>query len=251
MNNPTYVEESNLRLLQRLRKGDIVKIPTETHTHCGIYVGEYNIVHISAALSNSCGGEVTTVNVISFMTVAKGCIAYVEYEGYASFRPLLSTQVVSVAKRSLGESLYEARFQSCQHFVDWCRSGNNRDEQEDFRKVKESGIYKGERKVIFISLYPQPEVKEESILTFVNGNVVERDIQIFRHLDRDAVAERARNGVERSYQTLVYQSVALAVVLILVLFITSNPLVAFIAALCAVPILYQHARRHTPRDTWE
>ncbi|KAH9490838.1 Phospholipase A and acyltransferase 2 [Bulinus truncatus] len=138
---PSYSEnpvvQQNQRLLGLILPGDVLKIPTECHTHYGLYVGYGNMIHIAAIKSGQHGHYDIEVKEESYMSVAKDNIVSVDNEDdcYHTDSQFSRDQIVTRAKRKLGAMKYEAIFQSCKVFVDWCRYGKQARHHENYDQL--------------------------------------------------------------------------------------------------------------------
>ena len=103
--------------------GDILKVFRGLYYHYGVYVGYNQVVHYSGA-GDSIFSEISNAQIIktSLETFANGDEVEVDY----SETPIYSgSEVARRAKAQVGKLKgdYNFIFNNCEHFANWCRTG--------------------------------------------------------------------------------------------------------------------------------
>jgi len=98
--------------------------PRLGYAHHGIYVGDGKVVHY-AGLSRALllRGPVEEVPLAQF---AGGRAVTIKHRPLPRFTPL---DIVARARSRLGEDRYRLTTNNCEHFCEWCLSGESRSEQ--------------------------------------------------------------------------------------------------------------------------
>lgn len=99
--------------------------PRRGFTHHGIYVGGGRVVHYAGLSRTLFRGPVEEVTLARF---SGGRAIYLRQGGDAHFAP---ADIVRRARSRLGEDLYRVASNNCEHFCEWCRSGESRSAQID------------------------------------------------------------------------------------------------------------------------
>ena len=96
--------------------------PRRGYTHHGIHVGGGRVVHYAGLCSGRHRGPVEEVSLACF---AQGCKVSVRptHARYAA------QEVVDRARSRLGEDRYQLSRNNCEHFCEWCISGESRSQQ--------------------------------------------------------------------------------------------------------------------------
>jgi hypothetical protein len=97
--------------------------PRRHYTHHGIYVGHGRVVHYAGLARGWWPGPVEEVSLEEF---ANGQPVAVLAEARGPFSPI---EVVARARSRLGENLYRLISNNCEHFCEWCLSGQARSAQ--------------------------------------------------------------------------------------------------------------------------
>jgi hypothetical protein len=97
--------------------------PRRGYTHHGIYVGGGRVVHYAGLSRSLWRGPVEEISLEEF---ADGQPVRVLAEARGPFSPL---EVVARARSRLGENLYRLISNNCEHFCEWCLSGQARSRQ--------------------------------------------------------------------------------------------------------------------------
>ena len=97
--------------------------PRDRYTHHGVYVGDRRVIHYAGFAP----------------LMARGPVVEVDVTGFASGYPLrivdhphpryLAQEIVQRARSRLGERAYRLLSNNCEHFCNWCISGQHRSEQ--------------------------------------------------------------------------------------------------------------------------
>jgi hypothetical protein len=112
---------------QELSLGAHLVTPRFGFAHHGIYVGANKVVHY-AGLSRALllRGPVEEVSVEQF---ADGRAVSIKTRPLPRFAP---QEVVARARSRLGENRYRVTTNNCEHFCEWCLSGESRSEQVEW-----------------------------------------------------------------------------------------------------------------------
>jgi HRAS-like suppressor 3 len=108
---------------EELPVGAHLMTPRLGYTHHGIHVGGGRVVHYAGLSRNLLRGPVEVVSIARF---AGGRELFVNAGARAGFAP---EEVVRRALSRLGEDLYRLTSNNCEHFCEWCRTGESRSEQ--------------------------------------------------------------------------------------------------------------------------
>ncbi|HTT11036.1 MAG TPA: lecithin retinol acyltransferase family protein [Burkholderiaceae bacterium] len=98
--------------------------PRLGYAHHGIYVGNNKVVHYAG---------------LSSVLLLRGPVEEVSFEEFADGRPVsikarpvprfAPGEIVARARSRLGENRYRLTTNNCEHFCEWCLSGESRSEQ--------------------------------------------------------------------------------------------------------------------------
>ncbi len=99
--------------------------PRLGYEHHGIYVGANRVVHYAGLSRALLRGPVEEVSLAEF---ADGRKIAVRRRRRVRFAP---QEVVARARSRLGEDLYRLMSNNCEHFCEWCQTGESRSEQID------------------------------------------------------------------------------------------------------------------------
>lgn len=107
--------------VQKFRLGS-----TALYTHHGVYVGNNQVIHYAGYANGwrDCGNQ--KVELISLQTFASG--QHIQIKDYGSHRLPHSKAVVRAFER-LHEDKYNLASNNCEHFANWCCTGEHRSEQ--------------------------------------------------------------------------------------------------------------------------
>ncbi len=97
--------------------------PRLGYMHHGIYVGHGRVVHYAGFSRALLRGPVEEVSLARF---SGGRTVAVKPQPRARFSP---NEVVARARARLGEDRYRLTTNNCEHFCEWCLSGESRSEQ--------------------------------------------------------------------------------------------------------------------------
>jgi len=106
-----------------LRIGAHLVTPRRGYTHHGIYVGENRVVHYSGWSRALLRGPIEEVSLARF---ADGRDVSIKSYPRTPYSP---EEVVARARSRLGEDRYRLTTNNCEHFCEWCLSGQSRSEQ--------------------------------------------------------------------------------------------------------------------------
>jgi len=120
----TYVATPACGADRDLPLGAHLVTPRFGYAHHGIYVGNGKVVHY-AGLSRALllRGPVEEVSLAEF---ADGRAVSIKSRPLPRFAP---AEIVARAKSRLGENRYRLTTNNCEHFSEWCLSGESRSEQ--------------------------------------------------------------------------------------------------------------------------
>lgn len=99
------------------------------YTHHGIYIGEGNVVHY-AGLSGWKRGPIEEISLRQF---SRGQPISVRSHAKPQFDP---SDVVARARSRLGEGRYRILSNNCEHFCEWCISGESRSQQIELWRTR-------------------------------------------------------------------------------------------------------------------
>jgi len=103
--------------------------PRSIYRHHGIYVGRGRVIHYAGLARGLRPGPVEEVSLEGFAHGRPVCVR----TDRATFD---RAEVVRRARRRLGEAQYRLLTNNCEHFCQWCVSGNSRSEQvEGLRRL--------------------------------------------------------------------------------------------------------------------
>lgn len=105
-----------------LKIGDHIRVWRGGYYHHGIYCGDGSVIHYARGLSQK---ENPAVKQDLLEKFAFGG----EIEVESSSGSLASDEIIERAKSRMGESQYNLVFNNCEHFANWCRTGNHKSEQ--------------------------------------------------------------------------------------------------------------------------
>ena len=97
--------------------------PCDRYTHHGIYVGDRRVIHYAGFARSWHAGPVEEVNIIDFASAHPLRIVDHSHPRY------LPQEIVQRARSRLGEHAYRLLSNNCEHFCNWCISGQHRSEQ--------------------------------------------------------------------------------------------------------------------------
>ena len=103
--------------------GAHVLTPRRGYIHHGIYVGRGRVVHYRGLSRALCRGPVEEVPLAQF---ARGRPVWVRPEHASTASP---EEVVRRARLRIGEDRYRILTNNCEHFCEWCISGDHRSYQ--------------------------------------------------------------------------------------------------------------------------
>lgn len=103
---------------ERLPVGAHLVSPRAFYLHHGIYLGAGEVVHYSGFSSSFRAGPVEVIDLERF---AAGRPVWFVQE----VREYSDAEVVSRARSRVGESRYSVLSNNCEHFCNWCISGNS------------------------------------------------------------------------------------------------------------------------------
>ena len=109
----------------RLRIGDHLLSPRRFLTHHGIYAGNGQVIHYAGLASGLQAGPVKVSSLEEFLASHP-----YEVREYRT-RKYSRGESVERARARIGENLYHALFNNCEHFVAWCITGKTRSMQVD------------------------------------------------------------------------------------------------------------------------
>lgn len=108
--------------------------PRDRYTHHGIYVGDGRVIHYAGFARSWHAGPVEEVNLIEFASGHPLRIVDHPHPRY------LAQEIVQRARSRLGERDYRLLSNNCEHFCNWCISGQHRSEQvERFLRLASRG----------------------------------------------------------------------------------------------------------------
>lgn len=104
--------------------GDHVMVSRGWYSHHGIYVGGYEVVHFSGGLGpkNKLNALIRKDHIDDF---AEGAVVQVKEHNTS----LSGWDVAQRALSRIGEDGYDLFQNNCEHFVNWCMSGQPRSKQ--------------------------------------------------------------------------------------------------------------------------
>ena len=103
--------------------------PRSIYRHHGIYVGAGQVIHYAGLARGLRPGPVEEVSLEQFAHGRPICVR----TGRSTFE---RAEVVRRARRRLGEARYRLLTNNCEHFCQWCLSGNSRSDQvEGLRRL--------------------------------------------------------------------------------------------------------------------
>jgi len=103
--------------------GSHLVTPRLGFAHHGIYVGRGKVVHYGALVRGLHGGPVEEVSLVRF---AHAHPIWVRSDGTVRFE---HEEVIRRARSRIGENSYHLLSNNCEHFCEWCLSGESRSEQ--------------------------------------------------------------------------------------------------------------------------
>ncbi|BFZ05769.1 hypothetical protein BsWGS_08808 [Bradybaena similaris] len=107
----------NSRVLQSLSPGDRVQFHRFLYSHWGIYIGDGNIIHVSEDNED----KAAKVKIDNFWDVAGEDKASKNNGQDIEWSSLSAEQIIRRARSYVGNTEYDQLFDSCEHFVNWCR----------------------------------------------------------------------------------------------------------------------------------
>jgi hypothetical protein len=110
---------------QQLVPGTHLIICRRGYTHHGIYLGDGRVMHYAGRIKYPRG----LVEEISLAEFSDGRVFRVEILQTGRFS---GNEIVSRARSRLGERRYDLLKNNCEHFCNWCRSGENRSLQVEY-----------------------------------------------------------------------------------------------------------------------
>jgi hypothetical protein len=110
-------------MFAELSPGTHVVTPRGWYSHHGIYTGGGRVVHYAGFNRVFVGGPVEEVSMDQF---ARGCAIEIRLHPCSPFRP---EEIVARARARLGERRYALLRNNCEHFTEWCISGEARSPQ--------------------------------------------------------------------------------------------------------------------------
>lgn len=107
-------------------RGDHLKVNRYfgAYTHHGIYIGGNKVIHYSGlSVGTNLDGVVELVSLDDFANGSDIDVIYNDFSKYSR------AEVVQRAKSRLGEDKYSVTGNNCEHFCNWCSSGDHHSEQ--------------------------------------------------------------------------------------------------------------------------
>ncbi|CAL1536747.1 unnamed protein product [Lymnaea stagnalis] len=141
---PNYLH--NLEVFNQLRPGDRVQFQRRIYSHWGIYFGNGKIIHLAGEDNDGINGKVkpehlfticgrtfdkARVSIDDFWDVVGQDKAYLNNSKDKLWSPLDVDSILNNALQKIGEVKYSLIYSNCEHFVNWCRYGNNKSDQVD------------------------------------------------------------------------------------------------------------------------
>src|SRR5438046_2569211 len=105
-----------------MAQADHVYVHRLGFTHHGLDLGDGTIIHYSGELWEKSNAVIRQTSVEDF---ARGCEVHVRRYGKADPPEM----TVERAKSRVGEDSYHCVFNNCEHFVTWCKTGEQKSEQ--------------------------------------------------------------------------------------------------------------------------
>jgi hypothetical protein len=113
-----------------------------SYEHHGIYVGDGMVVHYGGFFTGLSRRPVEQVSLAFF---ADGRPVRISIHARRRYSPM---EVVARARSRLGENLYRLASNNCEHFCQWCLSGESRSEQiERLRAWPQDAIFASIRRL--------------------------------------------------------------------------------------------------------
>lgn len=111
-------------MIPRFNFGDHIKVKIDTYYHHGIYVSDDEVIHFCndgmfSILSRDL--EITITNLEEFSQGNEVKAVYHKKR----FSP---EKTVNIARSKIGEKDYDLFFNNCEHFANFCTTGENRSE---------------------------------------------------------------------------------------------------------------------------
>ncbi len=100
-----------------MAKGDHLSVSHQLYTHHGIDMGDGHVVHYGRGLSDIQNAEIEIVTLEVFSDDQSVSIVHSAVE-------FSRAEIVERALSRLGEKCYDVFDNNCEHFANWCRSGN-------------------------------------------------------------------------------------------------------------------------------
>jgi hypothetical protein len=110
---------------QRLKLGDHLVSRRVLFSHHGLYVGRNKVIHYAGLADGLQSGPVKISTLEEFLAGHP-----YEVRDYKK-RRYSRRQAVARARARIAENLYNAAFNNCEHFVEWCIAGKHRSRQAD------------------------------------------------------------------------------------------------------------------------
>ncbi len=125
MSNGKHIELAGQRpiAIAALPIGAHLVTPRLGYMHHGIHVGALRVVHYAGWSRALLRGPLEEVSLAEF---AGGREVIVKSTNRAQYSP---AEVVARARSRLGENRYRLGTNNCEHFCEWCLSGQSRSEQ--------------------------------------------------------------------------------------------------------------------------
>jgi hypothetical protein len=112
------------------------------YTHHGIHVGDGKVVHYSGLSRGWRGGPIEEVSLAEF---ARGRPIRVRVHAGTRFD---RDAVVARARSRLGEDLYRALTNNCEHLCEWCIHGEHRSRQVEVLRLRSQQVVKAMRRLL-------------------------------------------------------------------------------------------------------
>lgn len=115
-----------------LTAGDHLVTKRSVYTHHGIYIGNGQVIHYAGFADGAAKGPVEKTTLEAFMLGKPTRIKRIKKAAYSR------AEIVERASSRLGEAEYGLFSKNCEHFANWCATGDERSDQ--VRSVAAGGI---------------------------------------------------------------------------------------------------------------